>query len=409
MIKAYEYRVYPTEEQETQFKKIIGLNRLYWNICLEEKKKDRSFKIEGYHQIFLKYKPEAIEWVKEVDSTPLAQAWSDIHQAFDNFFKSIKKQRKGKFVREPKFKSKKNKKDSLRFSSVSNPRFKDGKLWLTRKLGPIAGVFGCRFAQGKFKNVTFKRTATGKWFVKICVEKKDEPKCKNGKAIGVDWNCGDEDFLVWSDGTRTKCPRFLKKKQKQLEKHQRVQSKRYKKGAEEQSKNYEKSKFEVAKLHEKVSWQRKDWLHKLSREVANKYEFVVVEDINLTAMAQMHHGKVVGDQGFGAFRQMLSYKTTLIKVNPAYTSKTCHVCGSVNEKLTLADRSWTCGVCETHHDRDVNAAINILNRGVSTKGTMGTRKNVCGEPRSSMKQKSCDPPRQSNAWQDHGISPVFSG
>jgi putative transposase len=399
MLKAYEFRVFPTEEQETLFKKMIGLNRLYWNICLANKQTDHSFKIEGYHQIFLKYKPEALEWAKEVDSTPLASAWSDITLAFSNFFKSIKKERKGKFVREPKFKSKKNPKDSIRYSSISNPRFKDGKLMLTRKLGPIVGAFHCQFAEGKFKNVTFKRTATGKWFCKICVEKKDEKKCDNGKIIGVDWNCGDEDFLVWSDGTRTKCPRFLRKKMKQLKHYQQALSRKFVKGAEDQSNNYVKAKKKVAKLHEKVAWQRKDWLHKLSREIANKYEFVAVENINLSAMAQMHHGKAVGDQGFGAFRGMLAYKTTLLKVNPKNTSKTCSVCGNINEKLTLADRSWTCSVCGTEHDRDINAAVNILRLGVSDVGReLSERgKNVCGEASTSAKQKSLKPSRQSNA------------
>lgn len=392
MIKSYEYRIYPTEEQETQFKKIIGLNRLYWNICLAEKQKDHSFVIQSYKKVFLKYKPEAIDWVAEVNSMPLSQTWSDMKQAFNNFFQSIKKQRKGKFVKEPKFKSKKNPKESFRFR-VDNSVFKDGKLMLSRKLGPINGAFHCSFMEGKFKNVTFKKTATGKWFVKICVEKKGEPKCNNGKIIGVDWNCRDEDFLVWSDGTRTKCPRFLRNKQKQLKHYQQTLSRRFVKGAQEQSHNYLKAKYKVAKLYEKVSWQRKDWLHKLSREIANKYEFVVVEDINLTTMAQMHHGKAVGDQGFGAFRNMLAYKTNLIKVNPKNTSRTCNICGNVNEQLTLADCQWTCSICKTHHDRDINAAINILRLGTRiTKGTMGTRQiNACGEDFTSAKQESHKP------------------
>lgn len=365
MNKAYEYRIYPTEDQETQFKKIIGLNRLYWNICVYQKQQDHSFKIEGYKPIFQKFKPEALEWLKEVDCTPTAQTYMDLHQAYQNFFNSIKKQRKGKFVREPKFKSKKNPKDSFRFSSISNPRFKDGKLMLTRKLGPIEGSFGCRFCEGKLKSVTFSRTKTGKWFCKILVEKKEEKKCDNGKIIGIDWNCIDEDFIVRSDGTKIKCPRFLKRKQVQLKRKQQTLSRRFVKGKETQSNNYEKAKFQVAKLHEKVAWQRKDWLHKLSRELANNYEFVAVENINLQVMASnLNHGKVVGDQGFGMLRSFLSYKTNLLKVNPKNTSKTCSICGSINEKLTLSDRSWTCPVCETNHDRDINAAKNIMRLGI---------------------------------------------
>jgi putative transposase len=392
MTRAYEYRIYPTEEQETQFKKIIGLNRIYWNICLAEKQQDHSFKIEGYKQIFLKHRPEAYEWSKEVDSTPLAQAWSDITQSFNNFFSSCKKTRKGKFVKPPKFKSKKNSKDSFRFSNISNPRFKDGKLMLTRKLGPIEGAFSCRFCEGKLRNVTFKRTATGKWFVKICVEKKDEPKCKNGKIIGIDWNIHNDEFCVMSDGTKTKSPMYLRRKEVRLVRLQRRVSKKFVKGAEVQSRNYEKAKFQVAKLHEKVAWQRKDFLHKLSRNLANNYEFVAVEDINLQVMAStLHHGKAVGDQGFGMLRGMIAYKTNLVKVPAAYTSQTCSICGTRNSGLTLNDREWDCPVCGSKHDRDINAALNIMRLAVkSTRGTMGSQ-NACGAPSSAVKQESSKP------------------
>jgi putative transposase len=394
MLKAFEYRIYPTPQQEEIFNKTLGLCRLYWNLTLAYKNEHRESFIEGYHPTFEKLKPEALEWVKEVDSVPLSQTWSDIKCAFNNFFKSCKKQRKGKFVKPPKFKSKKNPKDSFRYST--KPQFREGKLWLTKKLGLIDIRAQCRFCEGKFRNITFKRTATGKWFIKICVEKKEEKKCTNGKAVGIDWNCKDESFITMSDGTKIKCPRFLKRSEKHLIRHQRRVSKLYKRGLEEQSKNYGKEKQRVVLIHERVAWQRKDWLHKLSREISNNYEFVVVEDINLQVMASsLRHGKIVGDQGFGMLRSMLAYKTNLIKIPAAYTSKTCHNCKSIKQDLTLSDRVWTCPVCGETHDRDVNASLNILERGA--KGLRNSRlgtyrsQNACGVPSSTTKQEILKP------------------
>lgn len=155
-------------------------------------------------------------------------------------------------------KSKKNSKDSFRYScSNCNPKIDENGLWLTNKLGYI-DIRAHRFAQGRWKNITFRRTVTGKWFVKICVEKKDESKNSNNKIVAIDWNCRDEDFIVRSDGVKTKCPRFLQRSSKQLKHWQKILSKRYVKDQEVQSRGYEKVKSKIAKLHEKVAWQRKD-------------------------------------------------------------------------------------------------------------------------------------------------------
>ena len=394
MMKAYEYRIYPTSQQEEIFNQTLGLCRLYWNIVVFNKNQDHSMQIEGYKQVFTKYKPEALQWAKEVAcSIPLAQMWSDVRAAYTNFFKSCKGQRKGKFSKPPKFKSKKNPKDSFRYScSNCTPKIDENGLYLTKKLGYIQGSFSCRFARGKWKNITFKRTATGKWFVKICVEKKDEPKNNNKKIVAIDWNCRDEDFLVRSDGVKIKCPRYLQKSQKQLKHWQKIMSKRYQKSIETQSSNYEKAKRKVALLHEHVSWQRKDWLHKESRKLCDEFETIVVEDINLQTMAKMNHGTVIGDQGFGMFRDMLSYKGHLEKVNPKNTSKTCHCCGYVNPKVKVGVNYWKCPICGSSHDRDINAALNILSKYVTSRSIVGWElteiRNACGEPRSSMKQEN---------------------
>ena len=392
MLKAYEYRIYPTSQQEELFNKTLGLCRLYFNTVVFNKNQNHSMLIQGYKPTFEKFKPEALEWIKEIDSVPLTQTWSDVCASYNNFFKSLKGERKGKFSKPPRFKSKKNPKDSFRYST--KPKFVNGKLYLTKKIGYIEGSFGCRFCEGKFKNVTFRRTATGKWFVKICVEKKDEPKNDNKKIVAIDWNCRDEDFIVRSDGVKIKCPRYLQKSQKQLKHWQKIMSKRYISGSETQSSNYEKAKRKVALLHEHVLWQRKDWLHKESRKLCNEFETIVVEDINLQTMASdLNHGKAVGDGGFGMFRDMLSYKGHLEKVNPKNTSKTCHVCGYVNPKVKVGVNHWKCPVCGSCHDRDINASLNILSKYVTSRGIVGWElteiKNACGEPRSSVKQENC--------------------
>ena len=390
MNKAYKFRIYPTSQQETFLMKELGLKRLYWNLSLAAKNVDHSYKLKSYKETFAELKPEALEWCKEIDSTAMADVWNDLTQAFRNFFTSCNGTRKGKFVNPPKFKSKKNMKESIGYTTMAKPKFVNGKLFITRKLGLLDGIFH-RFAEGKLKHITISRTATGKWFVSILVEKKETEKNNNGKAIGIDWNCRDDVFLTLSDGMKVKCPRFLREKEKQLAHYQKLMSKKFMKGKQEQSQNYYKVKYKVAKLHEKVSWQRQDWLHKLSYDLAQKYQYVIVEDINLQSMAQMHHGKVIGDQGFGMLRNMIAYKTTLVKVSAKNTSKTCSICGYVNPKVVLGIEQWKCPVCSSEHDRDINAAKNILNKGVTSLGVVGRERaestNACGEPCSSVKQE----------------------
>lgn len=394
MLKAYEYRIYPTSQQEAIFNQTLGLCRLYWNIVIFNKNQNHSMLIQGYKPTFEKFKPEALEWTKEAAcSIPLAQMWSDVKAAYTNFFKSCKGVRKGKFSNPPRFKSKKNPKDSFRYScSNCTPKIDENGLYLTKKLGYIKISASCRFAEGKWKNITFRRTATGKWFVKICVEKKDCPKNKNKKIVAIDWNCRDEDFIVRSDGVKIKCPRYFRNSLKQLQHWQKIMSKRYVKGLSEQSQGYEKAKRKVALIHEHIAWQRKDWLHKESRKLVNQFETVVVEDINLQTMSKMNHGKVVSDQGFGMFRQMIAYKGHLEKVNPKNTSKMCHTCGYVNPAVKVGINYWKCPICGKSHDRDINAALNILSKYVTSQSIVGWEltesTNACGVPRSTAKQEN---------------------
>lgn len=395
MLKAYEFRIYPTQEQQDFLLKTAGLGRLFWNLSLARKQEafeaGTQVKLLTAKQLFSEIKPEALEWMKEIDSSTLAAKYMDICSAFNNFFKSCRGQRKLR-VSKPKFESKKYTPLAITWSSAQPPKIlKNGYLFITRKLGPVKGTFH-RWAEGDFKHATIKQTPTGKWFVKICVDKKDELKNKNGKSVGIDWNCRDEDFIVMSNGTKVKCPRFLQRRQKQLSHQQKIMSKRFVKGLETQSSNYYRQKQKVALLHEKIANQRKDWLHKLSRQICNKYETVVVEDINLQTMSKMNHGKVVGDQGFGMLRQMIAYKGNLVKVNPKNTSKTCHCCGYVNPKVKVGVNKWKCPNCSAEHDRDINAALNILHKwNMTSQSIVGRERaestNACGAPNGTVKQE----------------------
>lgn len=400
MLKAYEFRIYPTKEQEQFLIKTAGLTRLFWNMQLARKEEayqnGEKCKLLTAKQLFTELKPEAAEWMSEVDSSPFAAKYMDITSAFNNFYNSCKGKRKIR-VGKPRFESKKYTPISITWSSAQPPKIlKNGYLFITRKLGSVKGVFH-RWTEGDFKHATIKQTPTGKWFVKICVDKKDEPKNKNGKSVGIDWNCRDEDFIVLSNGTKIKCPRYLQKMSKQLSHQQKIMSKRYVKGLEIQSNNYYKQKQKVALSHEKVANQRKDWLHKLSRQLCNEYQTIVVEDINLQTMASgFNHGKIVGDQGCGMLRQMIAYKGELVKVNPKNTSKMCHCCGFVNPAIKVGINYWKCPNCGESHDRDINAALNILHKWNMTSQSIvgeGTAEitNACGEPRSSAKQEISQP------------------
>lgn len=151
MLKAYEYRIYPTSHQEELFNKTLGLCRLYWNTVVFNKNQDHSMLIQGYKPTFEKFKPEALEWVKKVDTVPLSQMWQDIKAAYSNFFRSCKKQRKGKFIQPPKYKSKKNPKDSFRYSMTCSPRISSEGLWVTRRLRKIP-PFKVEFQEANYTN-----------------------------------------------------------------------------------------------------------------------------------------------------------------------------------------------------------------------------------------------------------------
>lgn len=363
MNKAYKYRLYPNKEQSELINKTFGCVRFVYNRMLV----DRMGKYEQYknnkealkklkYNTSADYKGEFI-WLKEVDSLALANAQINLNTAYNNFFRD-------KSIGFPKLKSKhkdrksyttNNQNGTIRFidsNHIRIPKLKDVKIKLHR-LVP---------ADCKIKSATISQTPSGKYYISILVEYDSQIKSVNPSAetvIGLDYS--SKVLYVDSFGVSADYPKYYRKMEAKLKKEQHKLSKRMKGG-----KNRDKQRQKVAKLHEKVANQRKDFLHKQSRQIANAYDAVVIEDLNMRGMAQgLKLAKSTNDNGFGMLRTFLEYKLKeqgkqLVIIDKWYpSSKICHVYGEINNDLTLADRIWTC-TCGIIHDRDVNAAICLV-------------------------------------------------
>lgn len=371
MNKAYRYRIYPDEEQSELINKTFGCVRFVYNRMLADRKeKYEQYKNDKEALKKLKYTTPAdykdgFVWLKEVDSLALANAQLNLNIAYKNFFRD-------KSVGFPKFKSKhkdrksyttNNQKGTIRIidnSHIRVPKLKDVKIKLHRQIP----------ADCEIKSATISQTPTGKYYISILVEfdTRIQPvlPCMDD-VIGLDYS--SKALYVDSFAMSADYPKYYRKTEAKLKREQRKLSKRMKDG-----KNMEKQRQKVAKLHEKIANQRKDFLHKQSRQIANAYDGVVIEDLNMRGMAQgLKLAKSTNDNGFGMLRTFLEYKLReqgkqLVIIDKWYpSSKTCHRCGEINNVLTLADRIWTCS-CGIIHDGDVNAAINIKNEGCRMLG-----------------------------------------
>lgn len=358
--RAYKFRLYPNEEQKIMFAKTFGCVRFVYNRMLEDKIKHYQETKEKLNNTPAQYKPE-FEWLREVDSLALANAQINLQSAYNNFFRSPK-------IGFPKFKSKRKDKNSYTTNNQNGSvSIINGKLKLP-KVGLVKMVQHRVIPSGqKIKSATIEKTSSGKYYVSILVEfEKEIPnfQLEKTKALGLDY--ASHSFYVDSQGKEANYPKFYRNAQTVLSKEQRKLSlMKYR------SHNYEKQRIRVAKIQEHIANQRKDWLHKLSFELAKLYDYICVEDINMQNMAEsLKLGKSTNDNGFGMFRTFLAYKLIergkqLVKIDKWFpSSKTCRFCGCVNTNLKLSDRVWTCE-CGAILNRDENAAINIMNIGLS--------------------------------------------
>lgn len=357
--KAYKFRIYPNDKQRVLFAKTFGCVRFIYNKMLDDKIKYYKETKQTLKNTPAQYKKE-FEWLKEVDSLALANAQLNLQTAFQNFFKMPK-------TGFPKFKSKKLHHNSYTTNYVNgNISLFDGLLKLP-KIGQV------RINQHrdipndyKLKSVTVSQTPSGKYYASILFEYESQvQKQEPHSFLGIDFSM--HELYKDSNGNEPEYPRYYRQAEKKLKREQRKLS-----FMQKGSKNHDKQRIKVAKLHEKVANQRKDFLHKQSRQITNAYDCVCIEDLDMKAMSQaLNFGKSVSDNGWGMFVTFLKYKLEeqgkrLVKIDRFFaSSQICSNCGYINkETKNLALRAWDCPQCGVHHDRDVNAAINIRNEGM---------------------------------------------
>lgn len=359
MNKAYKFRLYPNAEQRKMLAKTFGCVRFIYNQMLADKIKHYESTKQKLNNTPAQYKSK-YEWLKEVDSLALANAQINLQTAYGNFFRNPK-------VGFPKFKSKKSNHRSYTTNYVNgNISLKNGQLKL-----PKIGLVKCKQHRGVpdkyiLKSVTVSQNPSGKYYASILFEYEIQvQKAEPHSFLGLDFSM--HELYIDSDGNEPNYPRYYRQSEKRLAREQRKMSKMQK-----GSNNRNKQRIKVAKLHEKVSNQRKDFLHKQSRQIANAYDCICIENLDMKAMAQaLKFGKSVTDNGWGMFTTFLQYKLAdsgkqLVRVDKFFaSSQICNVCGYTNpDTKNLNVRAWDCPQCGTHHDRDVNAAINIRNEGM---------------------------------------------
>ena len=373
MNRAVKCRIKPNKEQRNSFEKTFGCCRFIYNRMLTDRMMG-EISGEKVRPRPAMYKTE-YPWLKEVDSLALCNSQLDLERAFRNH---NERQEAGY----PRYKSKHHSRKSYTTNKVKNNirieeesgsrkdsregegRNKNRKLRLP-KVGRVRIKLHREIPDSwELKSVTVSQEANGKYYASLLFEipeseNQAEGRQREKKGLGIDYAM--DGLAVLSDGRRAEYPKYYRQAEEKLAREQRKLSR-----CEKGSRNYEKQKKKVALVHEKIRNQRRDYLHKLSRELADSYDIIGVEDIDMRAMSRsLHFGKSVMDNGYGMFRTMLKYKLEeqgkrLVKVDRFFpSSKRCSCCGRIKEDLTLSERIYTCN-CGNEMDRDVNAAINIM-------------------------------------------------
>jgi putative transposase len=380
MLKAYKYRLYPTNDQKSKIEQHIGCSRFVYNYFLalhKQNYQEHQMKWNKYEYkkmlVPLKNTEEYI-WLKEVNSQTLQQSILNLDTAFKNMFA-----KRAKF---PKFKKKNKSKNSFHVPQNVSVFFDEKLVFFPKFKEGIKCVFHRKF-DGKIRNATVSRTKTNKYYISIIIETEDDLVCDMpepfvNNSLGID--LGIKDFAILSDGTKIENPE-IKKFNKRIEKLHRNLSRKKK-----SSKNRDKARLKLARLYEKVDNIKTDFLHKLSHEIVNKshVDYIFIEDLNVRGMLKNHKlARSIASASWYKFYTFLQYKADwngkqIIKIGRFEpSSKLCSVCGYKNDALTLKDRTWLCPDCGTNHDRDINAAVNIRNIGLNTAGTAGIK--ACGE------------------------------
>jgi len=362
--KGYKYRIYPNKQQEEFLMKSFGCARFIYNFGLAKKNQEyannkKSINYYSLNTELNKLKKEK-EWLTEVNSQSLQMALRNLDNAFTKFFR----EKKGF----PKFKSK-NKND-FSFQMPQHVSIYENKLYIPKVSEGIKIKLSREF-KGKIKTTTISKNAYDQFFVTLLVESEEEcsnvtKKVNSKTTIGID--LGIKDFAVFSNGERIANPRHLKNKLRKLKKIQRRHSRKVK-----GSNNRKKNRLILAHLHLKIKNQRGDFLHKLTHDLTHKKQVdtIVIEDLAVANMIKNHClARAISDVGWGEFRRQLEYKCKWYGKNLIVigrfepSSKLCSNCGTINSELKLSDREWICS-CGVKHDRDLLAANNIKNFGLT--------------------------------------------
>ena len=371
--KAYKYRIYPTEEQQIFINKTFGCVRLVYNLMLNDRIRSyEEYKDDSKSLTYptpAKYK-QAFVFLKEVDSLALANAQLNLDQAYKNFFRD-------KSVGFPKFKSKKNPVQSYTTNNQNGTIDIVGKYIKIPKLKSLIKIRLHREIKGIIKSATISRTASGKYYVSILCETGITQLPKTHSNIGID--LGLKEMMTLSNGEKIANQKLSRKFERKLVREQRKLSKKQEVAKKEQRelkecKNYQKQKIKVAKIYEKMTNSRNDSLNKLSTEIIKNHDVICLENLNIKGLLQNHKlARSIADVSWSKLIQKLEYKAKwygkeIIKIDRWHSSsQLCSACGENTGKKDLSIREWTCPFCHTTHDRDINAAKNILAEGLRIK------------------------------------------
>ncbi|UUA08667.1 MULTISPECIES: transposase [Streptomyces] len=363
----YNYRAYPDASQRRALAKAFGCARVVWNDCLRDRKEAHAAALPYVKSAELSRlritqakRTEERAWLADVSAVVLQQSLRDLDTAYKNFFDSCKGRRKGRKVGPPRYKSKKDTRQSVRLNANAFSLHGDGTVYVA-KVGNLK-VKWSRPLPAVPSSLTVTMDSCGRYFLSFVVDTEPDVLPEVESETGID--LGLSVFAVLSDGRKIASPRFLRRAEKKLKRLQRELSRKVK-----GSKNRAKARIKVARQHARVADRRRDFHHKASAQIIRDNQAVYVEDLAVSALGRSRLAKSVHDAGWSAFVRMLEYKAvkhgrTFAKVDRAFpSSQVCSACGHRDGPKPLHVRQWTCGGCGTVHDRDHNAARNVLFEG----------------------------------------------